>query len=138
MLVDTIPLVVKFFTKPGPYDTMLDREEVSYDAGHKAFLGGHARYMGELATGNLMSVTRNRRLETALLDGVEHSRAAREFLDSLIEMEKAFAEKIRIEQEATSGKTPESLAALEAMKQRFYEDLHRRMETFFGGKSATT
>jgi len=137
MLVDTIPLVVKFFTKPGPYDTLLDREEVSYDAGHRAFLGGHARYMGELTAGNLMSVTRNRRLETALVDGVEHSRAAREFLDSLIEMEKSFAEKIRIEQEGVGNKTPESLAALEAMKQRFYEDLHRRMETFFSGKGAT-
>jgi plasmid stability protein len=30
MLVDTIPLVVKFFSKPGPYDTMLDREEMGY------------------------------------------------------------------------------------------------------------
>jgi hypothetical protein len=80
-----------------------------------------------------MAVTSNRRLESALLDGVEHSRAAREFLDSLIEMEKAFAEKIRMEQETAREKTPESLAALEAMKVRFYEDLHRRMETFFKG-----
>ena len=131
MLVDTIPLVVKFFTKPGPYDTLLDRDEVSYDAGHKAFLGSHARYMQQLASGNLMAVTRNRRLETALLDGVEHSRAAREFLDSLIEMERAFAEKIRMEQEASYAKTPETIAALESMKKRFYEDLNRRMETFF-------
>jgi len=136
MLVDTIPLVVKFFTKPGPYDTLLDRDEVSFDAGHKAFLGSHARYMEQLASGNLMAVTRNRRLETALLDGVEHSRAAREFLDSLIELEKAFAEKIRMEQAEGLVKTPESLAALEAMKRRFYEDLYRRMETFFGGTGA--
>ena len=138
MLVDTIPLVVKFFTKPGPYDTLLDREEVSYDAGHKAFLGSHARYMHQLASGNLMAVTSNRRLESALLDGVEHSRAAREFLDSLIEMEKAFAEKIRMEEVTAHAKTPESIAALEAMKRRFYDDLHRRMETFFGGTGATT
>jgi len=138
MLVDTIPLVVKFFTKPGPYDTLLDREEVSYDAGHKAFLGSHARYMHHLASGNLMAVTSNRRLESALLDGVEHSRAAREFLDSLIEMEKAFAEKIRMEEVTAHAKTPESIAALKAMKKRFYDDLHRRMETFFGGTGATT
>jgi Domain of unknown function (DUF4407) len=137
MLVDTIPLIVKFFTKPGPYDTLLDREEVSYDAGHKAFLGSHARYMHQLAAGNLMAVTSNRRLESALLDGIEHSRAAREFLDSLIEMEKAFAEKIRMEEVSAHAKTPESIAALEAMKKRFYDDLHRRMETFFGGSSAT-
>ena len=137
MLVDTIPLVVKFFTKPGPYDNLLDREEVSYESGHKAFLGSHARYMHQLAAGNLMAVTSNRRLESALLDGVEHSRAAREFLDSLIEMEKAFAEKIRMEEVTAHAKTPESIAALEAMKKRFYGDLHRRMETFFGGSSAT-
>jgi hypothetical protein len=137
MLVDTIPLIVKFFTKPGPYDTLLDREEVSYDTGHKAFLGSHARYMHQLAAGNLMAVTGNRRLESALLDGVEHSRAAREFLDSLIEMEKAFAEKIRMEEATASAKTPESIAALEAMKKRFYDDLHCRMETFFGRNSAT-
>ena len=85
-----------------------------------------------------MAVTSNRRLESALLDGVEHSRAAREFLDSLIEMEKAFAEKIRMEEVAAHAKTPESIAALEAMKRRFYDDLHRRMETFFGGTGATT
>ncbi len=136
MLVDTIPLVVKFFTKAGPYDTLLDRDEVSFDAGHKAFLGSHARYMQQLASGNLMAVTRNRRLETALLDGVEHSRAAREFLDSLIDMERAFAEKIRMEQETGLVKTPESLAALEAIKKRFYDELHHRMETFFTGGSA--
>ncbi|MFZ4777530.1 MAG: DUF4407 domain-containing protein [Terrimicrobiaceae bacterium] len=136
MLVDTIPLVVKFFTKPGPYDNLLDREEVSYDTGHRAFLGSHTRYMNQLASGNLMAVTSNRRLESALLDGVEHSRAAREFLDSLIELEKAFAEKMRIEEVTAHAKTPESIAALEAMKKRFYDDLHHRMEMFFGGSRA--
>jgi hypothetical protein len=85
-----------------------------------------------------MAVTRNRRLETALLDGVEHSRAAREFLDSLIDMERAFAEKIRMEQESGLAKTPQSLAALEAIKNRFYEDLHRRMETFFATGGAAS
>ena len=81
-------------------------------------------------------MTSNRRLESALLDGIEHSRAAREFLDSLIEMEKAFAEKIRMEEAAAHAKTPELIAALEAMKKRFDNDLHRRVEIFFGGSSA--
>lgn len=138
LLVDTIPIVVKFFTKPGPYDTLLDREEIAYDSGHRAFLGSHARYMNQLTAGNLMAVTSNRRLESALLDGVEHSRAAREFLDSLIEMERAFAEKMRMEEASAQAKTPESLAMLESMKKRFYEDLYRRMETFFGGSHITT
>lgn len=131
MLVDTIPLIVKFFTKAGPYDTLLDRDEVAFDAEHRAFLDSHRRYMDQLASGNLIAVTRNKRLETALVDGVEHSRAAREFLDSLIEMEKAFAEKVRFEQGTARLGGPESIAALEAMKKRFYDELNHRMETFF-------
>lgn len=136
MLVDTIPLIVKFFTKPGPYDTLLDRDEISFDGEHRAFRASHARYMETLASGNLMGVTRNKRLENALLDGVEHSRAAQEFLDSLIQMEKSFAEKMRMEQEEAFHAGPEKLAALEAIKKRFYEDMQHRMESFFAGQRA--
>jgi len=136
MLIDTIPLVVKFFTKAGPYDTLLDRDEVAFDSEHKAFLSSHGRYMNQLATGNLIAVTRNKRLEAALVDGVEHSRAAREFLDSLVDMEKSFAEKMHLEQEGATNASPEKLAALEAMKKRFYDDLHHRMETFFAYQGA--
>lgn len=136
MLVDTIPLIVKFFTKPGPYDTLLDRDEIAFDGEHRAFRASHARYLESLAAGNLMGVTRNKRLEHALLDGIEHSRAAREFLDSLIQMEKSFADKIRLEQEQAHHAAPETLAALEAIKQRFYDDIQHRMETFFAGQRA--
>jgi hypothetical protein len=83
-----------------------------------------------MAATNLTGVTANQRLEAALVDGIEHSRAAREFLDSLIEMEKAFAEKIRLEAEA-AGRSPESAEILAAMKERFYKDLHERMACFF-------
>jgi hypothetical protein len=136
MLVDTIPLIVKFFTKPGPYDTLLDRDEITFDGEHRAFRVSHARYMDKLATGNLIAVTRNKRLENALIDGVEHSRAAQEFLDSLIQMEKSFAEKIRLEQEEAFHAGPEKLAALEAIKKRFYEDMQHRMEVFFARQHA--
>lgn len=136
MLVDTIPLIVKFFTKPGPYDTLLDRDEITFDGEHRAFRVSHGRYMETLAAGNLMAVTRNKRLENALVDGVEHSRAAQEFLDSLIQMEKSFAEKIRLEQDEARHAGPEKLAALEAIKKRFYEDMQHRMETFFAGQRA--
>ena len=134
MLVDTIPLIVKFFTKPGPYDTLLDRDEITFDGEHRAFRSSHSRYMETLAAGNLMGVTRNKRLENALLDGVEHSRAAQEFLDALIQMEKSFAEKMRMEQEEAFHAGPEKLAALEAIKKRFYEDMQHRMEVFFAGQ----
>ena len=136
MLVDTIPLIVKFFTKPGPYDTLLDRDEIAYDSEHRAFRESHQRYMQKLAAGNLIAVTRNKRLENALIDGVEHSRAAQEFLDSLIEMEKSFAAKIKLEQEDSLHAGPEKIAALEAIKKRFYEDMQHRMEVFFAGQHA--
>jgi hypothetical protein len=136
MLVDTIPLIVKFFTKPGPYDRLVDRDEITYDAEHRAFCVSHRRYMETLAAGNLVAVTRNKRLESALIDGVEHSRAAREFLDSLVEMEKSFAAKIRMEQEEASHAGPEKIAALEAIKRRFYEDMQHRMEVFFASQHA--
>jgi hypothetical protein len=137
MLVDTIPLIVKFFTKPGPYDTLVDRDEIAYDAEHGAFRQSHRRYMEQLATGNLIAVTRNKRLEHALVDGVEHTRAAREFLDSLIELERSFAEKMQAEaQLADARRSHEQIAAHEAIKKRFYEDLHRRMELFFAERPA--
>lgn len=131
MLVDTIPLVVKFFTKPGPYDSLVDRDEVTFDSEHQAFKQSHRRYMSQLAAGNLIAVTRNKRLEHALVDGVEHSRAAQEFLDSLIEMERSFAEKIRLEHQTHANASPEKLAALESIKLRFYADIQHRMEVFF-------
>jgi len=132
MLVDTIPLIVKFFTKSGPYDSLLDRDEVSFEGEHKSFLENHSRYMTQKSANNsLISVTRNKRLESALIDGIEHSRAAREFLDSMIEMEKSFADKIRLEEELRQNASPEQIAALEAMKKSFYDDLHHRMQAFF-------
>lgn len=130
MLVDTIPLLVKFFTKSGPYDVLLDREERTFTGNHRVFSESHDRYLRTMASTNLTGVTANQRLEAALLDGIEHSRAAREFLDSLIEMEKAFAEKLKLESE-TASRSPESAEVLSAMKERFYKDLHERMACFF-------
>lgn len=131
MLVDTIPLIVKFFAKPGPYDTLVDRDEITFDTEHRAFKQSRVRYMKQLSDGNLIAVTRNQRLENALLDGVEHTRAAREFLDSLTEMERAFAEKMKLEEQSVGIAETDKRVALEAIKKRFYDDLHHRMEIFF-------
>ena len=136
MLVDTIPLVIKFFTKAGPYDLLVDRDELAFDSEHHAFKTSNGRYMQELADGNLTTVTRNKGLELALVDGVEHSRAAREFLASLIAMESSFAEEMRLEKEPNTNLSPEKLVMLEKMKAKFYADLNHRMEAFF--KNGTT
>lgn len=136
MLVDTIPLMVKFFTKPGPYDSLVDRDEITFDTEHRAFRQSRTRYMEQLSSGNLIAVTRNPRLENALVDGVEHTRAAREFLDSLVEMEKSFAEKMRVEEQFIGVAESDKRAAFEAIKRRFYDDLHHRMEIFFTTRHA--
>lgn len=136
MLVDTIPLIVKFFCRPGPYDTLLDRDETRFQAEHQSFLKSHARYMQQLTAGNLVAVTRNKPLEQALVDGVEHTRAAREFLDSIIELEKAFHEKLRLEELAAKEAAPEKQAILDAIKRQFYDDLQHRMTQFFSRGAA--
>lgn len=138
MLVDTIPLMVKFFCSAGPYDKLVDRDEVRYDAEHRAFLQSHGKYMRHLSEGNLISVTRNKNLEDAMVDGVEHSRAAQTFLDSLIEMERAFNEKMRQEEERVSVHGGDQSDMLAMMKKRFYDDMHQRMENFFGGDRRAT
>ena len=136
MLVDTIPLIVKFFTKAGPYDSLVDRDEITFETEHSAFRKSRTRYMEQLASGNLIAVTRNARLENALVDGVEHTRAATEFLDSLVQMEKAFAEKMKLEEQSIGVAESEKRAAFEAVKKRFYDDLHHRMEIFFTTRHA--
>jgi hypothetical protein len=138
MLVDTIPLIVKFFTKAGPYDSLVDRDEITFETEHRAFRKSRLRYMEQLSSGNLNAVTRNPRLENALVDGVEHTRAATEFLDSLVQMEKAFAEKMKLEEQSIGVAESEKRAALEAIKKRFYDDLHHRMEVFFTTRQAST
>lgn len=133
MLVDTIPLVVKFFSKPGPYDTLLDRDEVRFDKDREAFLKSFKRYMDGLADGRLLHLTRNKPLEHALIEGVDRSRAAKEFLEHLLELERTFDERIRRERDALAAEPEGSskAAMVEEMAQAFYRDLRRRMEQFF-------
>lgn len=129
MLVDTIPLIVKFFTKAGPYDTLLDREETRFESERQAFLIAHRRYMAQLASGKLLTLTGDKPLERALITGIEQSKAASEFLQSLMEMEKAFEERMNSERGRATSHA--SSAALEAMAENFYTDLRRRLEQFF-------
>ncbi|MFM7180579.1 MAG: DUF4407 domain-containing protein [Verrucomicrobiales bacterium] len=129
MLVDTIPLIVKFFSKAGPYDTLLDREETRFESERQAFLIAHRRYMAQLASGKLLTLTGDKPLERALITGIEQSKAASEFLNLLMEMEKAFEERMTSERSRASSHA--SSAALEAMAENFYSDLRRRMEQFF-------
>ena len=136
MLVDTIPLMVKFFCKAGPYDKLLDQGEVVYDHDHKNFIKNHGAYMTSNSNAELTTVTRNKPLEHALVDGVEHSRAARVFLDSMIELEKSFDEKMRLEAEEEEGPpSPEKRQMLDAIKKGFYDDMHKRMEHYFTSQS---
>lgn len=133
MLVDTIPLVVKFFSKPGPYDTLVDCDEVKYDRERLAFLKSFDRYMKQLVESPFLHITQNRPLERALIEGVDRSRAAKAFLEHLMELEQAFQEKVRLERErlATTGGIANKAEMLEEMATAFYADLRQRMESFF-------
>lgn len=131
MLVDTIPLVVKFFSKPGPYDTLLDQDETRFDKERLAFLKSYNRYMEGLSEGRLLHLTRNKPLEHALIEGVDRSRAAKEFLEHLLELERAFDERIRRERELVASQEGSKGAMVEEMAQAFYRDMRRRMELFF-------
>ncbi len=132
MLVDTIPLVVKFFSKPGPYDCLLDCEEVKFSRERLAFLKGFDRYMKQLVDSPFLHITQNRPLERALIEGVDRSRAAKAFLEHLMELEQTFQEKMRLERErmAAQGMTAKA-EMLEEMAAKFYADLRERMESFF-------
>lgn len=132
MLVDTIPLVVKFFSKPGPYDTLLDCDEVKFDRERLAFLRGFDRYMKQLVDSPFLHVTQNRPLERALIEGVDRSRAAKAFLEHLMDLEQAFQEKMRLERERLAqGGIAGKAEMLEEMAETFYADLRQRMEAFF-------
>lgn len=132
MLVDTIPLVVKFFSKPGPYDSLVDCDEVKFDRERMAFLKGFDRYMKQLAESPFLHITQNRPLERALIEGVDRSRAAKAFLEHLMDLEQAFQEKVRLERERmVAGGIAAKAEMLEEMASTFYTDLRQRMESFF-------
>ncbi|MGI9239684.1 MAG: DUF4407 domain-containing protein [Verrucomicrobiales bacterium] len=144
MLVDTIPIVVKFFSKPGPYDTLVDCEEVRYAKERKAYLKSYDSYMNELSSSRLLTATKNRPLERALVDGVDRSRVAKEFIESMMELERAFEENMEAKraQLAARGADAEGVAGqsamLEEMAQRFYADMRQRMESFFASNGGAT
>jgi hypothetical protein len=143
MLVDTIPLMVKFFSKPGPYDTLLDCEERRYDKEREAFISTYYEHMEKLSPSRKLHLTQNQPLERALVEGVERSRAAKEFLEALMEMEHAFEERIAAERALLAGEGDQQKAAararmLEDMAESFYADLRARMASFFGSAATPT
>lgn len=132
MLVDTIPLIVKFFSKPGPYDTLLDREEMGFDGERKAFLAGFSLQMKELGESKMLNLTRNKTLERALVTGVDGARSAKEFLVYLMDLEREFEERSRLARElAAKSGVSHTAEAIEEMSRNFYADLRERMEKFF-------
>ena len=108
---------------------MLDCEEVRYDKEREAFLTSYNRYMQELSGTRMLHLTQNKPLERALIEGVDRSRAAKEFLETLLEMEQAFEERISEEREKLKGSGSKGSKAaarakmLEDMAETFYADL---------------
>lgn len=136
MLVDTIPIVVKFFSKPGPYDILVDRDEVRFEKEHAAFVINYDRYVEQSMKTGLSSLTGSQPLERALVSGVERSRAARTLVESLIDQEREFLEHVRREREKLAKLENQSAAAAElaAIDQKaaaFQAYVQRRLEAYF-------
>ena len=140
MLIDTIPLVVKFFAQPGPYDALVDREEVRYARERTAWLKSYHQYMDDLSDGRLLHLTQNKPLEKALIEGIDSSRAAKAFVENLIDLETAFEERIETEKarltEEKNNRSKNRTKRLEQFAETFYEDLNHRMESFFDNDAA--
>lgn len=140
MLIDTIPLVVKFFSAPGPYDALVDRDEVRYAREREAWLKSYHEYMDGLSSGRLLHLTQNKPLEKAVIEGIDSSRAAKEFVENLIDLETAFEERIEQEKailaEEKNQRAKKRAQRLEKFSETFYDDLNRRMESFFDHDAA--
>lgn len=140
MLIDTIPLVVKFFSQPGPYDALVDREEVRYARERTAWLKSYHKYMDDLSDGRLLHLTQNKPLEKALVEGIDSSRAAKAFVENLLELETAFEERVETERariaDEKSARARNRTKRLEQFAETFYDDLNHRMESFFDRDAA--
>jgi hypothetical protein len=140
LLVDTIPLVVKFFSRPGPYDALVDCDEVRYSREREAWVKSYNSYMDSLSSGRLLHLTQNKPLEKAVIEGIDSSRAAKEFIENLIELETAFEERIESEKarfaEEKNKRSKVRGERLEKLAEVFYADLGNRMESFFDQNSA--
>ncbi|MFZ4764952.1 MAG: DUF4407 domain-containing protein [Roseimicrobium sp.] len=118
MLVDTIPVIVKFFSKAGPYDDLLDQLEVASDRKRRAFLQPE---------------------EQALLEDQESRRARKEFLERHSQDEAEFAEHVRAErlaiaQAREAGHTADAQQRELALGERvrlFYDYATHAHEKFF-------
>jgi hypothetical protein len=140
MLIDTIPLVVKFFSQPGPYDALVDRDEVRFAREREAWLKSYNEYMESLSSGRLLHLTQNKPLEKAVIEGIDSSRAAKEFVENLIDLETAFEERIETEKnrlkEEKNQRSGVRAKRLEQFSETFYKDLNKRMESFFDDDAA--
>ncbi len=140
MLIDTIPLVVKFFAQPGPYDALVDRDEVRFARERDAWLKSYNEYMESLSSGRLLHLTQNKPLEKAVIEGIDSSRVAKEFVENLIDLETAFEERIEMEKsqlkDEKNQRSKTRAKRLEQFSDTFYQDLNKRMESFFDHDAA--
>ncbi len=137
MLVDTIPLIVKFFTKPGPYDTLVDRDEITFDSEHRAFRQSRAPLHGPTC----QRQPDRRHPQPAARTRARRWRRAHPRRPRVSRFTHRDGKILRRENEDRGSKSigvaeSDKRAALEAIKKRFYDDLHHRMEIFFTTRHA--
>jgi hypothetical protein len=96
--------------------------------------------MDSLSDGRLLHLTQNKPLEKALIEGIDSSRAAKAFVENLIELETAFEERVETEKarlaDEKSARAETRAKRLEQFAETFYDDLNHRMESFFDRDAA--
>ena len=96
--------------------------------------------MDSLSAGRLLHLTQNKPLEKAVNEGIDSSRAAKEFVENLIDLETAFEERIETEKarfaEEKDNRAKLRADRLEHFAETFYSDLNHRMESFFDQDAA--
>ena len=132
MLVDTIPLIVKFFTKPGPYDSLVDRDEITFDVRAPRLPPEPHPLHGPA----LPRQSHRRHPQPAPRTRARRWRRTHPRRPRVPRFAHRNGKILRRKNEArgTVHRRPaesDKRAAFEAIKKRFYDDLHHRMEIFF-------
>jgi hypothetical protein len=137
-----VPCAFAFIASSYALSTVTDRPVVIYSVAtvwafiilsiDRALISGYRAYLSFFRKLSQFAL----RIVVATLMGVTIAHPVvlmlfRDTITSLIETERAFSERIKSEEENIGYDDADKRNALAAMRQRFYDDLHVRMEAFF-------
>jgi hypothetical protein len=135
VVVDTIPLVVKFFSKPGPYDSLVNRDEIQFDQERLAFSQVAVDYFRDENRAQMASIARDLNLDPAMMDQFKRNHASKDYLQVMLNLERAFQDTLQRERQAIGEANPDEaarrLAVLDEMAERFYSAMRDGIQGYF-------